>query len=88
MLVNHYYLPFIPKAKVNYFYLFSLIDIAEYNKATKAFDTINYKSKEELAEKLNVSAGTISNLLKKDSYKDFFSVDTKLKKIILNNSFY
>ena len=39
-----YYLHFKPNADVNYLHLFSLYDLADYNPATKAYDTINYTS--------------------------------------------
>ena len=40
--MKNYYINFVPEAKVNYFYLFSLIELADYRAETKAFDIIKY----------------------------------------------
>ena len=54
-----YYLHFKPDADVNYLHLFSLYDLADYNPATKAYDTINYTSIPKLAALLPYSAATL-----------------------------
>lgn len=81
-----YYLHFKPDADVNYLHLFSLYDLADYNPATKAYDTINYTSIPKLAALLPYSAATLNRLLANDEYKDFLSVDKDNKVITLNSS--
>lgn len=84
--MKNYYLHFKPDADVNYLHLFSLYDLADYNPATKAYDTINYTSIPKLAALLPYSAATLNRLLANDEYKDFLSVDKKNKVITLNSS--
>lgn len=81
-----YYLNFIPKADINYLHLFSLYDLADYNTASKAYDTITYTSISKLAELLPFSYSTLNRILSNDEYKDFLSINKKDKKIILNCS--
>ena len=81
-----YYLNFIPKANINYLYLFSLYDLAKYNPITKAYDTITYTSISKLAEILPFSTATLNRILSDNNYKNFLNVDKKNKKIILNCS--
>ena len=81
-----YYLNFKPDADVNYLHLFSLYDLADYNPATKAYDTITYTSIPKLAALLPYSAATLNRLLANDEYKDFLSVDKNNKVITLNSS--
>ena len=78
-----YYLHFKPNADVNYLHLFSLYDLADYNPATKAYDTINYTSIPKLAALLPYSAQTLDRLLKNDEYKKFLSIDKTNKVITL-----
>ncbi len=81
-----YYLHFNPKADVNYLHLFSLYDLAEYNPATKAYDTITYTSIPKLAALLPYSNSTLNRLLANDKYKDFLSIDKDNRVITLNSS--
>ena len=81
-----YYLHFKPNADVNYLHLFSLYDLADYNPATKAYDTINYTSIPKLAALLPYSAATLNRLLDNDEYKDFLSIDKDSRTITLNSS--
>lgn len=83
-----YYLPFIPHADVNYFYLFGLIDIASYTPSTHSYDTVQYRSVRNLAEKLNISQSTVNRMLSDQDYKEFFTVDKNNKIITLKNSFF
>lgn len=80
-----YYFSFSPAADVNYLFLFSLWDIAEYNQETKRFDTVRYTNLTELAARLNVSAATLSRYLSGTSYNAFFTLDRKNKAITLLN---
>ena len=81
-----YYLHFKPDADVNYLHLFSLYDLADYNPATKAYDTINYTSIPKLAALLPYSAATLNRLLANDEYKDFLTIDKGNRVITLNSS--
>jgi len=81
-----YYLHFNPKADVNYLHLFSLYDLADYNPATKAYDTITYTSIPKLAALLPYSNSTLNRLLANDKYKDFISIDKDNRVITLNSS--
>lgn len=81
-----YYLHFKPDADVNYLHLFSLYDLADYNPATKAYDTINYTSIPKLAALLPYSNSTLNRLLANDEYKDFLTIDKDKRVITLNSS--
>lgn len=81
-----YYLHFNPKADVNYLHLFSLYDLADYNPATKAYDTINYTSIPKLAALLPYSNSTLNRILANDEYKDFLTIDKDKRVITLNSS--
>lgn len=85
--MKHYYLPFEPKADINYLHLFDLMEQAEYNKETKAFDTIRYVSVKKLADKLSFSKSTLDRIIDNSEYKPFFFVDRANKTITINNSF-
>lgn len=82
-----YYLPFIPKAQVDYLLLLDLADIAEYNIDTKQFDTIQFQSVSKLAERLNRNNTTLTRHLEKSAYKPFFTYQKNNKRIILHTDF-
>lgn len=82
-----YYIPFVPSAKINYYVLFLLYDLAEYNKITKCYDTIKYKSLSELAKKLDISESTLKRILKNTDYDNFIKADKANKTIYLLNNF-
>ena len=85
--MKHYYLPFLPMAKIDYLHLLALYDLAEYQTDTGAFDTIRYTSSAALAEQVKLSSSTISRILKSEKYADFLIVDREHKVITLNNNF-
>lgn len=85
-MLRKYYLRFEITASVNYLYLFSLMEKAEYNIATQAFDTIHYVSISHLATMLSLSTGTADKLLNSKEYNIFFHVDKATKTIYLHNS--
>ena len=85
--MNNYYIPFLPMADINYLYLFSLYDIAEYNTITSVFDTVKYKSQKALSNDLNISTATLTRILKNEAYNGFFEANTKDKTITLKNNF-
>lgn len=60
---------------INYNYLISLYDIAQYNTKSKRYDTINYTSIKALAETLNISNKTLKNILDNAEYNIFISID-------------
>lgn len=85
MMKNKYYLPFLPAADVDYLFLLSLWDIAEYNEEKQTFDTVRYNSLKELAERLSMTAPTLSRKLSDTRYNAFFAVDKQSKSITLKN---
>lgn len=85
--MKHYYIPFIPKAEIDYLHLFELMEQATYTPSTMAYDTISYKSIAKLAEKLTFSSSTLNRILSGEKYKSYLSADPKKKIIKLNTSF-
>lgn len=91
--MKHYYIPYNAKANINYIYLLYLYSLAEYNKITKLFDTVNYNSirdlqkqiKDKFGKDLAVSSSTLARLLKNTDYSNYIKVDQKHKKIALQN---
>ena len=81
-----YYLNFKPQADINYLHLLALYDLAQYNPASKAFDTITYNSISKLALQLPFSSATLNRILVNDEYKHFLSIDKKNRTIKLNCS--
>lgn len=86
-MLNNYFIPFIPDAKVNYFYLLQLYDAAEYNPITGLYDTIKYQSVAKLAGQLGLSQKVVNTILTKQDYTGFLYVNKEDKKIIILNSF-
>ena len=85
--MKHYYIPFIPKAEIDYLYLFELMEQADYSPSTKAYDTISYSSVAKLAERLSFSSSTLNRILDGEKYRAFLSADKKKKIIKLNTVF-
>lgn len=83
---DKYYFKFVPKAKVNYFFLFSLWEKAEFDMSRRFFDTIHYQSITGLAADLKLSVSTLRRYLNNESYNDFFTLDKKNKTIMLKNN--
>lgn len=93
---NKYYLPYVPRAKINYIYLFYLYGIAERN-YSDIKEKIDYKTIVELLGKINekgevMKYSTLQRLLadKKKQYKNFFSIielPDGMNRIYLNNRF-
>lgn len=84
-MIKKYYLPFVIAANVNYLYLFSLYDLAEYNAENKRRDTIHYQSITGLAADLSLSRSTLQRLLYNPAYEHFFSWNKEKKEIVLQN---
>ena len=76
--MDKFYIPFIPKEDINYFYLFELMEQASYTPSKKAYDTITYKSIAKLAEKLSYSSATLDRMLSGDKYSLYLSADKHL----------
>ena len=83
--MNNYFIPFDMSKNINYNYLISLYDIAQYNTKSQRYDTINYTSIKALAETLNISHKTLNNILDNAEYNLFISVDKQNKIITINN---
>lgn len=96
--MRNFFLLYDETAKVNYKHLLKLYGIAEYNKRKQMYDTITYKTLDELTNRINtkfgkgsISKSTLSDFLndkgtKKHEYK-YFIVDKNNKKIYLNVDF-
>lgn len=93
MTMRSYYLHYDEKATVNYCFLCALFCIAEKDTKQRIYNTITYKSQKELAERIkaqcnyDISAATISRILKDKSYLPYFTKSNKENKIILNINF-
>lgn len=83
--MNNYFIPFDMSKNINYNYLISLYDMAQYNTKSKRYDTINYTSIKALAETLNISHKTLNNILDNAEYNIFITVDKQNKIITINN---
>lgn len=94
--MKQYFIPFDPGwKKPKYNYLLYLYLIAEYDTETKLYNTIHYKSLDELAARINEKAGgesrvskaTLSRFLNDPGKTTFFEIDKDKKVIILKNDF-
>lgn len=83
--MNNYFIPFDMSKNINYNYLISLYDMAQYNTKSQRYDTINYTSIKALAETLNISHKTLNNILDNAEYNIFITVDKQNKIITINN---
>ena len=79
---RNYFIKFNPKAKINYRYIFMLHGIAHYNLNTRRYDTIYYRSINDLAqilkkrnEKNAPSYSTLNRLINDQNYTDYFSLE-------------
>lgn len=82
---NNIYLPFSIEIDINYYYLLKIYNLAAYNPKDKRYNIIQFDTYIELADRLNVSPGTIKRILSNEKYNSFFSLNNKT--IILNNDF-
>ena len=87
LMKKNYYLRFRPTANIDYLYLLSFYDLAEYNEENKVFDTIKYNSVRTLAEKLKISTATVNRILNNQEYNEFMCIDKSNKIIKLCNTF-
>ena len=88
--MNNYFIPFIPSAKVNYITIITLMEYADYNIESNAYDTIHYISIPKLSKLVNISTSTLNRIVSNDQsndYRLFLSVDVKHKIIKLNTAF-
>ncbi len=83
---DKYYFKFVPQAKVNYLFIFSLWEIAEFNISSHIYDIIHYDTIKKLATDLGIPITTLRRYLDDDKYNDFFTIDKKKKIIILKNN--
>ena len=96
-----YYIYYEATSKINYIYLLYLYGVAQYNKETKHSDLIEYKTLEDLADRINkrfkdqesrskyngVSASSLSKILNNKDYENYLFYDKENKKIIIKNNF-
>ena len=99
-LYNVYYLPYIPKASVNYLYILYLYGLAERENDSQVKSIVRYQSIRDLCNQINnkfaedgetlISNSTMNRVLNSKVYQQFFSIgsDTKSKYLLLNNNFY
>ena len=99
-LYNVYYLPYIPKASVNYLYILYLYGLAERENDSQVKSMVRYQSIRDLCNQINnkfaedgetlISNSTMNRVLNSKVYQQFFSIgsDTKSKYLLLNNNFY
>lgn len=94
--MKQYFIPFEPGwKKPKYNYILYLYLIAEYDTESKLYNTIHYKSLDELAARINEKAGgesrvskaTLSRFLNDPGKTTFFEIDKDRKVIILKNDF-
>lgn len=86
--LKNYYIPFLPLADINYYYLFSLYDLAQYRKELNAYDYLKIKSYNALANEIGISESTARRMLTEyEDYKNFFNYNKETKEIILLNKF-
>lgn len=85
--MKKYYIPFNILADVNYLYLFALYDLAEFNPDTGNYDTIHYKSINELAGRLQISSSTLNRILCNEHYSDFIELNKQNKTLFIRNDF-
>ena len=91
---KQFYIPYIPKADINYIYLLSLYKIMEEADDRGIKQDIGYSSIKELLSRINrdktiMSESTLRRLLKNKEYNDFFSIEKygSMNWIHLNNDF-
>ena len=86
-MLKKYYLRFLPTANIDYVFLLTLYDLADYNTDTKTYNIINYKSLAELARLCSVSDKTLRRHLVDTEYSPFLQWDKQNKRVILLNDF-
>lgn len=86
-MLKKYYLRFLPTANIDYVFLLTLYDLADYNTDTKTYSIITYKSLAELARLCSVSDKTLRRHLVDTEYSSFLQWDKQNKRIILLNNF-
>lgn len=96
-----YYIYYEATSKINYIYLLYFYGVAQYNKETRHSDLIEYKTLEDLADRINkrfkdqeskskyngVSASSLSKILNNKDYENYLFYDKENKKIIIKNNF-
>lgn len=93
--MKQYYIPYFPGVKkFDYLPVLCFWMIAGYNKQSKLYDTITFQSLDELAGRIEATAGekvlsksTLSRVLNNEAYKNYFTYDRQRKEIILKNNF-
>ena len=88
---NKIYLPHVPRANVNYIYLFRLYGIAQQYEDRSIKQDIGFQSVADLYRQLEKKIGysTLKRMLENKEYNSFFSLvdNGSMKWIYLNNDF-
>ena len=87
MKAKQHFIYFNLTDNINYNNLLKLYSIATYNKKSKRYDTIKYKTQKQLANELNIKQSSLQTMINYDRYNDYFIVDKDNKVITLLNDF-
>ena len=89
--MKQYYIPYDETKDINYIYVLAFYKAATYNKLTKRYDTISYRSLSNLSEQIKsvsnkkISVSTLGRILKDSKYSMILSVPEDRKAIIIKN---
>ena len=87
--MKQYYIPYDETKDINYIYVLAFYKAATYNKLTKRYDTISYRSLSNLSEQIKsvsnkkISVSTLGRILKDSKYSMILSVPEDRKAIII-----
>lgn len=85
--MKKYYIPFDITKDINYLHLLNIYGQAVFNIDTGKYDTINYISIRELAERLKISPSTLNRILNNKDYTDILKLNQQDRQIIIQNDF-
>ena len=89
--MKQYYIPYDETKDINYIYVLAFYKAATYNKLTKRYDTISYRSLSNLSEQIKsvsnkkISVSTLGRILKDSKYSMILSVPEDRKAIVIKN---
>lgn len=89
--MKQYYIPYDEVKDINYIYILALYKTATFNKITKRYDTISYRSLENLKEQIkassnkSISASTLGRILKDSKYSGLLYIPEDRKAVVLKN---
>lgn len=85
MKIRKYYLLYKDKVNIDYIYLLKIYKKAQCIDDDYIKNTIQFSSKKELAEKVDIKYNALLNILKNQEYKDYFTVSNN--QLVINNNF-